>query len=69
MFFNEAEVEGAKAQPAAEESDDGRVEGPAHKRSRRGRNLYSLPQTRIANGIVAPLDAGAAGCSSAQVAW
>jgi hypothetical protein len=31
MFFNEAELEGAKAQPTAEESDD-HVEVPAHKR-------------------------------------
>jgi transposase len=37
MFFNEAEVEGAKAQPTAEETDDDRVEVPAHKRSKRGR--------------------------------
>jgi len=37
MFFNEAEVEGAKAQPAAEEADDDHVEVPAHKRAKRGR--------------------------------
>jgi transposase len=36
LFFNEAEIEGAKAQPAAEESDD-QVEVPAHKRKKRGR--------------------------------
>lgn len=42
MFFNEAEAEGAKAQPAAEETvdkgaGDDRVDVPAHKRARRGR--------------------------------
>ena len=37
LFFNEAEVEGAKAQPAAEESEDGKVDVPAHKRAKRGR--------------------------------
>src|ERR1700712_1674648 len=37
MFFNEAEVEGATAQPAGEEADDDRVEVPAHKRAKRGR--------------------------------
>ena len=37
MFFNEAEVEGAKAQPTAEEPDDDHVEVPAHKRAKRGR--------------------------------
>lgn len=36
MFFNEAEAEGAKAQPTAEETDD-HVEVPAHKRAKRGR--------------------------------
>lgn len=42
MFFNEAEAEGAKAQPAAEETGDDKagddqVEVPAHKRTKRGR--------------------------------
>jgi len=37
MFFNEAEAEGAKAQPTAEETDDDHVEVPAHKRAKRGR--------------------------------
>jgi transposase len=37
MFFNEAEVEGTKAQPTAEEADDDHVEVPAHKRAKRGR--------------------------------
>ena len=42
LFFNEAEAEGAKAQPAAEEKDedaagDGQVDVPAHKRAKRGR--------------------------------
>ena len=41
MFFNEAEAEGAKAQPAAEETDneagDDQVDVPAHKRAKRGR--------------------------------
>ena len=42
LFFNEAEIEGAKAQPAAEETDesgagDDQVDVPAHKRTKRGR--------------------------------
>lgn len=38
MFFNEAESEGAKAQPAAEETDDDdKLDVPAHQRRRRGR--------------------------------
>ena len=37
MFFNEAEAEGATAQPAGEEAGDDRVEVPAHKRAKRGR--------------------------------
>ena len=37
LFFNEAEVEGAKSQPAAEEPEDDQVEVPAHKRAKRGR--------------------------------
>lgn len=38
MFFNEAEAEGAKAPPAAEEKlGDDQVDVPAHKRARRGR--------------------------------
>jgi len=36
MFFNEAEAEGAKAEPSAEETDD-KVDVPAHKRAKRGR--------------------------------
>jgi transposase len=38
MFFNEAESEGAGAQPAEEETDeDDQVDVPAHKRAKRGR--------------------------------
>lgn len=42
LFFNEAEAEGAMAQPAAEETDQGdavddQVDVPAHKRTKRGR--------------------------------
>ena len=37
MFFNEAEVEGAQAQPAAAETEDEKVEVPAHQRAKRGR--------------------------------
>ena len=42
LFFNEAEAQGAKAQPATEEtgedeSGDDQVDVPAHKRARRGR--------------------------------
>ncbi len=37
MFFNEAEGVGAQAQPAAEESEDDKIDVPAHKRAKRGR--------------------------------
>ena len=37
MFFNEAEAEGAKAQPTAEQRADDHLEVPAHKRAKRGR--------------------------------
>jgi transposase len=37
LFFNEAEIEGAQAQPAAAETEDDKVEVPAHKRAKRGR--------------------------------
>ncbi|MBE0550490.1 MAG: IS66 family transposase [Rubrivivax sp.] len=37
LFFNEAEIEGAQAQPAAAEIEDEKVEVPAHKRAKRGR--------------------------------
>ena len=37
MFFNEAEVEGARAQATVEERADDHVEVPAHKRAKRGR--------------------------------
>ena len=37
MFFNEAEAEGARSQPAAEETEDDNVDVPAHKRVKRGR--------------------------------
>jgi transposase len=37
MFFNEAESEDAQARPAAEETDDDKIDVPAHKRARRGR--------------------------------
>ena len=37
LFFNEAEDQGATAQPAPEEAQDDQVEVPAHKRSKRGR--------------------------------
>ena len=42
LFFNEAEAEGAKAQPATEEpgqdeAGDEQIDVPAHKRARRGR--------------------------------
>jgi transposase len=37
MFFNEAEVEGAQAQPAAAETEDEKIDVPAHKRAKRGR--------------------------------
>jgi transposase len=37
LFFNEAEIEGAQAQPAAAETEDEKVEVPAHQRTKRGR--------------------------------
>jgi len=37
LFFNEAELEGAQAQPAAAETEDDKVDVPAHKRTKRGR--------------------------------
>jgi transposase len=37
MFFNEAEIEGAQAQPAAAETDDEKIDVPAHQRAKRGR--------------------------------
>jgi len=37
MFFNEAESLGVQAQPANEETDDDKVDVPAHKRAKRGR--------------------------------
>src|SRR6478735_3814547 len=37
MFFNEAEVEGAQAQPAAAETEDEKIDVPAHQRAKRGR--------------------------------
>jgi transposase len=37
MFFNEAEVEGAQAQPAVAETEDEKIDVPAHKRAKRGR--------------------------------
>jgi len=37
LFFNEAEVEGAQAQPAAAETEDEKIEVPAHQRAKRGR--------------------------------
>jgi transposase len=37
LFFNEAEVEGAQAQPATEQTEDEKIEVPAHQRAKRGR--------------------------------
>jgi transposase len=37
MFFNEAEVQDAAAQPAAEETEEHTVDVPGHKRAKRGR--------------------------------
>ncbi len=37
LFFNEAESLGAQAEPAAEETDNDKVDVPAHKRAKRGR--------------------------------
>jgi len=37
LFFNEAEVEGAAAQPAAEQTEDEKIDVPAHQRAKRGR--------------------------------
>ena len=37
LFFNEAEIEGAQAQPAAAEIEGEKIEVPAHQRTKRGR--------------------------------
>lgn len=37
LFFNEAEIEGAQAQPAAAETGDEKIDMPAHQRAKRGR--------------------------------
>jgi transposase len=37
LFFNEAEAEGARAQPAAVETEDDKIDVPAHRRAKRGR--------------------------------
>jgi transposase len=37
LFFNEAEAEGAQAQPAAVETEDDKIDVPAHRRAKRGR--------------------------------
>ena len=37
LFFNEAEAEGAQAQPAAEQIEDDKIDVPAHQRAKRGR--------------------------------
>ena len=37
LFFNEAEIEGAQAQPAAAETEEEKIEVPAHQRTKRGR--------------------------------
>ena len=37
MFFNEAELEGAQAQPAAAETEGDKTHVPAHQRTKRGR--------------------------------
>ncbi len=52
MFFNEAEVLGAQAQPAEQECEEGKDEGidvPAHKRAKRGRKPLdpALPRTVV----------------------
>jgi hypothetical protein len=39
MFFNEAEGEGAAADPAGEELDDEQIDVPGHQRAKRGRTL------------------------------
>lgn len=37
LFFNEAEDQGARAQPVAQDGEDDQVDVPAHKRTKRGR--------------------------------
>jgi transposase len=37
LFFNEAEAQGAQAQPAAVETEDDKIDVPAHRRAKRGR--------------------------------
>lgn len=50
MFFNEAEGEGAAAEPAGEERDEDRIEVPAHKRARRGRKPLDAAVEHAAQG-------------------
>jgi transposase len=51
LFFNEAEAEGVKAEPAVEEDGDGvdSIEVPGHKRRKRGRKPLdpALPRTVV----------------------
>ena len=49
MFFNEAEVLGAQAQPSAQEDEDDGIDVPAHKRAKRGRKPLdpALPRTVV----------------------
>ena len=42
MFFNEAELVGAQAQPATAETEDDKIDVPAHQRAKRGRKLPPL---------------------------
>ena len=37
LFFNEAEIEGAQAQPTAAETEGEKIDVPAHQRAKRGR--------------------------------
>ena len=49
MFFNEAEVEGAQAQPAAAQTEDEKIDVPAHQRAKRGRKPLdpALPRGEV----------------------
>lgn len=55
LFFNEAEAQGALAQPLAEELEDAQVEVPAHKRTKRGRKPLdpALPREVIRHELPA----------------
>ena len=57
MFFNEAEVEGVQAHPSTEETEDDKINVPAHKRAKRGRKPLdpALPR-EVVRHVLAPTE-------------